>query len=178
MKELDPIGVDARRRRTSRRCLYYSKGPNWIWHPDGYGKLKLFGFEIHGCIDGYSRRVLWLNVLRSNKDPKEVCNLFGNYLTVMKGVPRKIVADRGAENVFKAGFQRFLRKIHEDDLAGHLSFLFGKSIANQRIEALWSQFRRSCADWWIQFFKGLILSGVHHNTGFSQVQCFKLSFSL
>ena len=81
------------------------------------------------------------------------------------------------ENVFIAGFQRFLRRNHEDDLAGHSSFLFGKSIVNQRIEAFWSQFRRSCADWWIQFFKGLILNGVHNNTDFLQAQCFTFAFS-
>ena len=71
MKELDPVGVDARWRRILRRRLYYSKGPIWVWHLDGYDKLKPFGFEIHGCIDGYSRRVLWLNVLRSNKIQKK-----------------------------------------------------------------------------------------------------------
>ena len=62
MKELDRVGVDARRRRTLRRRFYYSKGPNW--HLDGHDKLKPFGFEIHRCIDGYSRRVLWFNVLK------------------------------------------------------------------------------------------------------------------
>ena len=62
MKELDPVSVDARRRRTLRRRFYYSKGPNW--HLDGHDKLKPFGFEIHGCIDWYSGRVLWLNVLK------------------------------------------------------------------------------------------------------------------
>ena len=46
MKELDPVGVDARRRRTLRRSLYYNKGPNWVWHLDGYAKLKPFRFEI------------------------------------------------------------------------------------------------------------------------------------
>ena len=78
MKELDPAGVDARRRKTLKRRLYYSKGPNWVWHLDGYDKLKPFGSDIHRCIDWYSRRVLWPNVLKSNKDPKEVCNLFVN----------------------------------------------------------------------------------------------------
>ena len=92
-------------------------------------------------------------------------------MTVIKGVPHKIVADRGTENVFIGGSQRFLRRNHEDDLAGHLSFLFGKSIANRRIEAFWSQFRRSCAGWWIQFFKGLVLDG-----DFLQVECFKFAF--
>ncbi|EDO31486.1 predicted protein [Nematostella vectensis] len=28
--------------------------------PEGYDKLKPFGFCIHGAIDGYSRRILWL----------------------------------------------------------------------------------------------------------------------
>ena len=45
---------------------------------------------IHGHIDGYSRCILWMNILRSNKDPKEVCKVFVDYLTVTKGVPRKI----------------------------------------------------------------------------------------
>ena len=45
------------------------------------------------CMDGYSRHVLWLRVIRSNKDPKEVCNLYFNYLLIEKGVPRKTVAD-------------------------------------------------------------------------------------
>ena len=99
-------------------------------------------------------------------------------MTVIKGVPRKIVAGRGTENVFIAGSQRFLRRNHEDDLTGHLSFLFQKSIANRKIEAFWSQFRRSCADWWIQFFRGLVLDGVYNNTDFLQVECFKFAFSL
>ena len=176
LRDLDPVGVDARRRRTLRRRLYYSRGPNWVWHLDGYDKLKPYGFEIHGCIDGYSRRVLWLNILKSNKNPKEVCNLFVNYLSVIKGVPRKIVADRGTENVYIAGSQRFLRRNHDDDLAGYLSFLFGKSIANQRIEAFWSQFRRSCADWWITFFKGLVHNGIYDNTDSLQIECFRFAF--
>ena len=153
MKELEPVGVDARRRRTLRRRLYYSKGPNWVWYLDGYDKLKPFGFEIHGSIDGYSRRGLWLNVLKSNKDPKEVCNLFVSYLTVIQGVPRKIVADRGTKNVFIPVSQRFLRRNHENDLAWHLSFLFRKSIASQRIEAFWLVdivFRRTYSQWSIQ----------------------------
>ena len=54
-------------------------------------------------------------------------------MTVTKGVPSKIVADRGTESVFIAGSQRLLRRNHKDDLVGNSSFLFGKSIANQRM---------------------------------------------
>ena len=82
MKDLDPAGIETRRRRILSCCLHYSKGPNLICHLDSYDKLKPFGFEIHGYIDGYSRRIFWLNILRSNKDLKEICNLFVNYLTL------------------------------------------------------------------------------------------------
>ena len=48
MKHLDPIGASTGRRGTLRRRLYYTTGPNWVWHSDGYSKLKPYGFEIHG----------------------------------------------------------------------------------------------------------------------------------
>ena len=50
--------------------MYTFRGPNFMWHVDGYDKLKLFGFPIHGCIDGYSRKILWLNVSPTNNDPQ------------------------------------------------------------------------------------------------------------
>ena len=28
------------------------QGPNFLWHCDGYDKLKPYGLCIHGCIDG------------------------------------------------------------------------------------------------------------------------------
>ena len=90
MKELDPVGVDTRQGRALRRCLYYGKSPKRVWHLDSYDKFKPFGFESKGCIDEGSRCILWLNILRSNKDPKEVCNIFVNYLTVTKGVPQRV----------------------------------------------------------------------------------------
>jgi hypothetical protein len=38
MKELDPDGVEQRRRRRLSRRKYVSYGPNFCWHVDG--KLK------------------------------------------------------------------------------------------------------------------------------------------
>jgi hypothetical protein len=40
-----------------------------IYYLTGYDKLKPFGFPVHASIDGYSRRVLWLEVVRSNNLP-------------------------------------------------------------------------------------------------------------
>lgn len=62
LKIVDPAGVEARCKHRLKRRQYRSKGPNYIWHVDGYDKLKPFGFCIHACIDGYSRRILWLEV--------------------------------------------------------------------------------------------------------------------
>lgn len=60
MHLLDKSGVECRRAKRFRRRLYICPGPNYVWHLDGYDKLKPFGFCIHGCIDGYSRRLMWL----------------------------------------------------------------------------------------------------------------------
>ena len=55
MKDLDHVGVDARRRTALRRHLHYGKSLNRVWHLNGYDKFKPFGFQIHGNIDGHSR---------------------------------------------------------------------------------------------------------------------------
>ena len=51
-KELDPEGVDLRCKKHLRRRLYFARGPNWVWHIDGYDKLKPCSFNIHSTIDG------------------------------------------------------------------------------------------------------------------------------
>ena len=90
MKDLDPVGADTRRGRALRLRLYYGKSPNRVWHLESYDKFKPFGFGSKGCIDRDSRCILWLNMLRSNKGPKEVCKICVNYLTVTKKVPQKV----------------------------------------------------------------------------------------
>ena len=77
LKRVNPEGVDLRSRRAFRRRLYSVQGPNYMWHLDGYDKLKPFGFAIHGAIDGYSRRILCLNVGPSNNDPRVIASYLG-----------------------------------------------------------------------------------------------------
>ena len=50
---LDPEGVERWSSHRLRRRQYYVRGPDYIWHIDGYDKLKPFRFCIHGAIDGY-----------------------------------------------------------------------------------------------------------------------------
>ena len=66
LKLLDPEGVSQRKRKRLRRRQYKSKGPNYVWHIDSYDKLKPFGIAINGCIDGFSRNVIWLEANTTN----------------------------------------------------------------------------------------------------------------
>lgn len=49
---LDPESVHQRSRKRFRRRKDVARGPNDIWHVDGYDKLKPFGFVIHGATNG------------------------------------------------------------------------------------------------------------------------------
>jgi len=69
---LDPEGVSLKRARSIRRRAYYAAGTNYIWHLDGYDKLKPVGLCISGCICGFSRRLTWLYVYYTNNDPRVI----------------------------------------------------------------------------------------------------------
>lgn len=75
LQELDREGVMTRQARRLTRRQYYAPGPNFIWHLDGNDKLVPYGIGIHGCIDGFSRKLIWLNAYVTNKDPMIIANL-------------------------------------------------------------------------------------------------------
>ena len=57
---IDPNGVMLRQSISLRRRVYRNSGPNFAIHFDGWDKLKPYGVSVHGGIDGFSRRLLWL----------------------------------------------------------------------------------------------------------------------
>ena len=135
MREIDPEGAENRRRRRLQRRRYRSPGPNFIWHLDGWDKLKPYGFCVHGCVDGFSRRILWLEVNVTNKNPNVMLHHFLCTVQQLEGVPRLLRTDLGTENVWISAIQKLLRRNGTDSLAGEKSVIQGKSSANQRIEA-------------------------------------------
>ena len=155
-RELDPNAVEQRKRKTLHRRHYKSAGPNDCWHIDGYDKLKPYGFPIHGCIDGYSRKVLWLKVVKSNNDPKNVALLYLETIFDLGYIPKNIRSDCGSENVDVAGIHTFLRRDVNDESSGIEAHRFGTSHHNQRIEAWWSQMRKSQTNFMINFFRQLV----------------------
>ena len=54
-RKLDPEGVLSRKKRRLSRREYFVDGPNALWHFDQNDKLQQFGYELHACIDGWSR---------------------------------------------------------------------------------------------------------------------------
>ena len=138
LKCLHPDGVKARTPHRFRRRIYVSSGPNFTWHIDGYDKLKPYGLAIHGALDGYSRKLLWLEVSATKNNPKVVSSFFLNTVKKLQLIPRCIRSDRGSENVIIGGIQRFFRRNHTDNLSNRVSFRYGPSTRNQRIESWWS----------------------------------------
>ena len=155
MKLLDPDGVSMRKRRRLRRRQYNSKGPNYVWHMDSYDKLKPYGICINGCIDGYSRNIVWLEANTTNSDPKVIAHYFMEAVKRKEGCPQRVRADMGTENIYVEQMQKFLRRDHGDELSGPRSFLYGKSTHNQRIEWFWGLLRKEMGQFWMDTFKAL-----------------------
>ena len=153
-----------------------AKSPNYLWHMDGYDKLKPLGFCINGAMDSYSRRVLWLEVASTNNDPEIIGSYFMDYVSVIGVTACIILADRGTENVHVECIQRFFRRLSQDDFAGDRSFMYGRSTSNQRIEAWWSLLRKACTDWWIRFFTDLRDQGLYNDDNVIHRECLKFCF--
>ncbi|OWF45268.1 hypothetical protein KP79_PYT01586 [Mizuhopecten yessoensis] len=151
LKEIDPIEVETRMSRRLVRRAYFARGPNYVWHIDGYDKIKPFGMCIRGCIDGYSRKLIWLNVHQTNNNPKIVGGYFLEAVKECGGTPRIVRTDYGTENGHVCDFQHFFHRNNRRENA----FIYGPSTANQRIESWWGFLRKECIQYWIELFRSL-----------------------
>ena len=154
---LDGEGVDLRSRNRLRRRVYHSCGPNYVWHIDGYDKLKPFGIAISGGIDGFSRMMIWLEAYKTNSDPKIIAGYFMDAVINAGGCPARLRLDLGTENGHMAEMQRFMHfpaNQSETD-----SVTFGPSTGNQRIERWWLTLRSECVQFWMDLFDKLRADG-------------------
>ncbi|XP_028416576.1 uncharacterized protein LOC114540653 [Dendronephthya gigantea] len=170
VRELDPDGCSERKAKRLKRRRFRSPGPNYSWHADGYDKLKPYGFPIHGAIDGWSRKILWLKLCRSNNFPEIPASFFLECVAEQMGCPEKMRTDNGTENGIIAVMQCLFR----DDVNAHS---YGKSTANQRIEGWWSYLRRNRSTWWINLFKDLVETGEFSPGNEVHMECLWFCFS-
>ena len=170
MREMDPEGCEQRRARSLKRRSYFSSGPNYTWHVDGYDKLKRYGFPIHGCIDGWRRKIMWLTVTKSNNYPEIIANFYLNSVAELRGFKVKPRADCGTEN----GMMAAMQCTFQEDAEAHK---YGSSPSNQKIEG-WSAFyRRNRSGWWINFFKSLLEQEVFNPGDEIQMACLWFCFA-
>jgi hypothetical protein len=88
-----------------------------------------WGFVTHGCIDGYSRLITYLECGLSNESAI-VLNLFAGAINAY-GLPSRVRSDHGYENLHVAFIMNILRGCQRG------SHVTGQSVHNQRIERLW-----------------------------------------
>ena len=178
LRVLDPDGVESRKKKRLRRRAYSTKGPNYIWHIDGHDKLKPFGFSIHGCIDGFSRRLIWLEVSTTNKNPEVIAQYYLDAVRQNGGVPQKIRSDDGSENSLIEAIHTYLRYANSDNdtPSDSCCFATGRSTANQRIEAYWSHLVKDGPGWWINFFKDLRDLNLFDDSDPLHVECIRFCF--
>ena len=84
-------------------------------------------------MDGFSRKILWLEVSCTNNNPTYISRYFLDTVCLVGGAPRIVRADRGTENVKVCAIQRYLRADAGDSFAGERRLMYGKSTSNQRM---------------------------------------------
>ena len=98
----------------------------YLRHIDSNHKLIVWRFAIHGCIDGASRAVIYVNVANNNR-ADTVLEYFKLGVESLN-LPSRVRGDRGMENIDVANHMIASRGTDKG------SFIVGRSVHNQRIE--------------------------------------------
>jgi hypothetical protein len=154
MARVDPRNTVLRWGITVSRRVYRVPWPNSLWHLDGHHSLIRWKLVVHGCIDGFSRRIMFLRC-SSNNLAETVLELFLDAISRDgERWPSRIRVDKGVENVLVCD------AIVQARGEGRGSFIAGPSTHNQRIERLWRDVYRCVCHLFYYVFYGMELSAI------------------
>ena len=114
--------------------------------------MKAFGFPIHGTVDGFSRKVLWLAVVKLNNNSVIPATL---YLRSAKEHDACTILSENRLWILKCRHGWIAMVLNQKFLLTRL----GPSHANQLIENCWSHFWRLVSGCAIDHFKELVHTG-------------------
>lgn len=89
---------------------------------------------FHGCVDGFSHTIIYLECLNNNR-ASSVLSLFQEGVQNI-GMPSRVRCDRGMENTEVARYMLRQRGLNRS------SIITGRSVHNQCIERLWAELNR------------------------------------
>ncbi len=155
MWRIDPEGLLLRASQLNlvNRRHYWVPGTLALWHIDGNHKLIRWRFVVHGCEDGYSRRIMYLHCSTNNR-ASTVVALFAQAVGRFR-LPSRVRADQGVENVDVAMFM-FSHPLRGPSRG---SFITGKSCHNQRIKRFWRDLFHGCLFLYYHIFSYLEEAG-------------------
>ena len=108
----------------------------------------MYGIEMYGAIDAYSRYVLWIYVGISSRTQVSVVSPILDCVEELEYQSCFVRSDRGDETPLIADAHNQLRCTIEPNLEFKECYLFGTSMANQKMEHWWGQLTRGYEDRW------------------------------
>ena len=143
--------------------------------PHGHDQLKPLGFSVHDCLDGFSRKLIWLRAGWSNRNPDVIAHYYSDAISELGGAPNIMKGDDGTEHALIESIHIYLRSINEEE---EIENAFSNTISpqNQRIEAYWSVLQRDRLVWRKVFLQDLSDNDMLDTSDPVILDCVRFSF--
>ena len=140
-----------------------------------FGTLRAMINSLHlDLVSVAALMAILAEVSSTNHDPSLIAEYYMACVEQLRGCPPMAWADCGTENgILAALHQVFDNDSNNQQMYGHR---YVTSTSNQRIEAWWSNFRKSRSEWWIGLFKDLTASGAFSPGNLIQTYCIRYCF--
>ena len=107
---------------------------------------------LHGCIDGFSRRLIWLEVPSFNKKLEIIGKFSLDAVRQLQSIPKQVKADDSTDHAIIQPIHILLGDPVGDNNSVN-SFSIVPSTENQGIEAYWSKLGQDRIGWWQDFLQ-------------------------